>query len=89
MPCANCDGPTVLTNFGLPWSGMFNRRPLFLHAWGKCRRLFEDDSDTNVAEWMVANLDAGVLPDFDMVWDRTRKWEPPGEALESLRTESQ
>jgi len=57
---------------------MFNRRPLFIHVCGRCRRVFEDNSVTDVPRWMVANLDAEVLPDFDMVWDRTRKWEPPG-----------
>jgi hypothetical protein len=75
--CVNCDQPTLLTNFGFPWSGMFNRRPLFSHAFGKCRRLFEDRSVKDVSRWMVANLDADVLPDYDMVWDRTRKWEQP------------
>ena len=78
LPCPNCDGPTVMTNFGLPWRGMFNRYPLFLHVCGECRRLFEDDSVRNVAGWMVMHLDADVLPDFDMVWDRRKKWVPPG-----------
>ena len=77
--CLNCDQPTLLSNFGFPWSGMFNRRPFFIHVCGKCRRLFEDRSVKDVPRWMVANLDADVLPDYDMVWDRTKKWEPPGE----------
>src|SRR5262249_16008634 len=42
--CLNCDQPTLLTSFGFPWSGMFNRRPLFIHVCGGCRRLFEDRS---------------------------------------------
>lgn len=75
--CLNCDQPTILANFGFPWRGMFNRRPLFIHVCGRCRRLFEDNSVTDVPSWMVANLDAEVLPDYDTVWDRTRKWEPP------------
>jgi hypothetical protein len=87
VPCPNCDGPTVMTNFGFPWRGMFNRYPSFLHACGECRRLFEDDSVKDVAGWMVANLDADVLPAYDMVWDRPRKWEPPGERLEILLTD--
>jgi hypothetical protein len=28
--------------------------------------------------WMVANLDADALPDFDMMWDQRKKWVPPG-----------
>ncbi len=79
--CLNCDQPTILTNFGFPWSGMFNRRPFFIHACGRCRRLFEDRSVTEVSRWMVANLDAEVWPDYDMVWDRTRPWEPPRSEL--------
>jgi hypothetical protein len=76
-PCLNCDQPTLLSNFGFPWSGMFNRRPLFIHVCGRCRRLFEDRSVKDVPGWMASNLDAEVLPDYDMVWDRTREWEPP------------
>ena len=77
--CLNCDQPTLLSNFGFPWSGMFNRRPSFIHTCGRCRRLFGDRSVKDMPRWMVANLDADVLPDYDMVWDRTKKWEPPGE----------
>lgn len=75
--CLNCDQPTLLTNFGFPWSGMFNRRPFFIHACGRCRRLFEDRSVRDVPRWMVANLDAEVWPDFDMVWGNRVKWKPP------------
>lgn len=79
--CLNCDQPTILTNFGFPFSGMFNRCPRFLHVCGKCWRMFEDNSVTDVPRWMVANLDAQVWPDYDMVWDRKRKWEPPGDQV--------
>jgi hypothetical protein len=75
--CMNCDQPTLLVNFGFPWSGMLNRRPFFIHVCGRCRRLFEDRSVKDVPGWMASNLDAEVLPDYDMVWDRTREWEPP------------
>jgi len=75
--CLNCDQPTLLTNFGFPWSGMFNRRPFFIHVCGKCRRLFEDRSVKDVPRWMVANLDAEVWPGFDMVWGNQVKWKPP------------
>jgi hypothetical protein len=76
-PCLNCDQPTLLTNFGFPWSGMFNRRPFFIRVCGRCRRLFEDGSVKDVAGWTVANLDAEVWPDFIIMWDRPVTWEPP------------
>jgi hypothetical protein len=75
--CLNCDQPTLLSNFGFPWSEMFNRSPLFIYTCGKCRRLFEDRSIADVGRWIVNNLEAEVWPDYDMVWDRTREWEPP------------
>ena len=75
MVCLNCDQPTILVNLGFPWCGMFNRRPNFVHACGACRRSFRDESVKDVGRWMVANLDAEVLPDFDMLWDRRVKWE--------------
>jgi hypothetical protein len=77
MVCPNCDQPTLLSNFGLPWSGMFNRRTLFVYACWRCRRSFEDDSVGGVGKWVVNKLEAEVWPDYDMVWDRTRPWEPP------------
>jgi hypothetical protein len=76
-PCLNCDLPIPLTSFGFPWCRMLNRRPLFVHTCGKCQRLFEDRSVGDVGKWIVKNLEAEVWPDYDMVWDRTRKWEPP------------
>jgi hypothetical protein len=74
MLCLNCDQPALLTNFGFVWCGMFNRCPKFIHVCGKCRRSFEDTSVRDVRKWMVASLDAEVLPDHDMVWDRAVKW---------------
>ena len=56
---------------------MFNRYPRFNHICRECGRMFEDESVRDVPTWMVMNLDAEVLPDFDMVWDRLKKWEPP------------
>ncbi len=70
MPCLNCDQPTVLTNFGVPWTGLFNRTPRFLHVCGTCRRSFRDESVNDVGGWMAANLDAEARPDAEMVWDR-------------------
>jgi hypothetical protein len=75
--CLNCDRATILTNFGFPWCGMFNRRPLFVHACGRCRRMFEDKTVRDVPRWMVANLDATVWPAYDMVWGKRVPWKPP------------
>ena len=71
--CPNCDQPTVLSNFGFPWVGMFNRYPRILYVCRECLRLFKDDSVTDVWQWMGANLDAKVRPDYDMIWDRPKK----------------
>ena len=62
--------PTILVNFGLPWTGMFNRSPKFIHVCGTCRRSFKDESVKDVAGWMERNLDAELQPGFEMVWDR-------------------
>src|SRR5262249_46066628 len=75
--CLNCDQPTTLVNFGFPWSGMFNRGTLFVHGCGRCRRLFEDNTVRDVPGWAAAKLGAEVVPDYEMVWDRTREWKPP------------
>jgi len=68
--CMNCDKPTILVNFGYPWTGMLNRNPRFLHVCLECRSLFEDFSVRDVLRWMAVNLDAEVQPDCIMVWDR-------------------
>ncbi len=70
--CLNCDEPTLLVNFGNPQTSMFNRSPRFHHVCGRCQRLFEDHSIREVPKWMMANLDAEVLPDFDMFWGKGR-----------------
>ena len=70
IPCQNCDRPTALINFGYPFVGMFNRYPRFVHACARCRRSFLDNSVRNVRAWLMANLDAGVRPGFEMIWDR-------------------
>jgi hypothetical protein len=38
--------------------------------------LFRDDSVKDVGARIVANLEAEVVPDFVIVWDRRPKWEP-------------
>ncbi len=67
--CLNCDGGTVLVNFGVPWSGMLSRTARFEHVCGKCLRVFRDET-VDVKEWMAVNLDADVQPGFEMVWGR-------------------
>jgi hypothetical protein len=83
LPCPNCDGPTVLTNFGYPFVGMFNRYPRFVHACARCRRSFKDNSVTDVRAWLLANLDAEVRPEFEMFWNR-RKLFKPAEVLRPI-----
>jgi len=73
--CLNCDKPTILTNFGNPQCSMFNRSPRFIHVCGICRRSFRDELVKNVEEWMTANLDAEVLPEFKVFWGRRTKRE--------------
>jgi len=46
-----------------------------------CRRVFEDGSVKDVPRWMVTHLDAEVLPDYDVVWDRTKQWKSPGDQV--------
>ena len=70
LTCLNCDTPTLLVNFGYPWTGLFNRSPRFTHTCGTCRRSFADDTVTDVAGWLATNLDPEVRPGYDMVWDR-------------------
>jgi hypothetical protein len=79
MLCLNCDQPTIMTNFGLPQSSMFNREARFIHTCQNCRRLFEDNSIDRwkVGQWMVTKLDAEVWPDFDIFWGKLSKWGPP------------
>lgn len=67
--CQNCDTPTLLVNFGLPWTGMLSRTPRFEHVCGKCLRVFRDET-VDVKAWMAANLDDEVMPGFEMVWRR-------------------
>jgi len=71
--CLNCDQPTILNNFGQPWTGMLNRTAKFIHVCSKCRRTFRDDSIKDVPGWVALNLEAEVWPDCEMVWDRRVK----------------
>ncbi len=76
MVCLNCDQPCLLTNFGYPWTGFLSRSSRFIHVCGACRRSFRDESFRDVGKWMVENLDAEVLPDFDLFWHHRRaKWK--------------
>lgn len=70
LMCLNCDQPTILTNFGYPWTGLLNRSAKFIHVCGACRRSFRDESVKDVPAWMAANLEVEARPDSEMVWDR-------------------
>jgi hypothetical protein len=70
IPCRNCDRPTILVNFGEPWTGLFQRSPRFIYVCRACHRLFRDESVGDVGAWITANLDAEVRPNFIMAWDR-------------------
>ena len=73
--CLNCDGETILTNFGLRQVGFFNRSPVFVSICGECHRRFRDDSISNVRAWILANLDEAVRPDFELMWGKRVKRE--------------
>jgi hypothetical protein len=70
MSCWNCDWPTMLVNFGEPWTGLLQRSPMFVYICHKCHRSFRDDSVKDVAAWIATNLDPEVRPEFVMNWDR-------------------
>jgi hypothetical protein len=74
-PCQNCDEPTMLVNFGDPWTGMLRRSPTFIHVCCACRRAFLDDSIRDVGAWMDLHLDEEVRPDFIMIWQKQRRLE--------------
>ena len=73
--CLNCDKPTILTNFGLRPVGLCNRAANFVSVCGACQRSFLDETVKDVGAWIVANLDAELRPDSEMIWDRRVKWE--------------
>lgn len=70
LPCRNCNQPTILVNFGEPWTALFRRSPKFIYICRVCRRSSVDESVKDVGAWIAANLDAEVRPDFVMEWDR-------------------
>jgi hypothetical protein len=76
MPCQNCDRPTLLTNFGYRRTGMLGREPIFVRICGPCWRSFRDHSVRDVSGWMLANLDAEVVPDYMMIWNRRELLKP-------------
>ena len=71
--CLNCDGATLLVNFGLRPVGMFNRSPNFVSVCSKCCRSFTDESVKDVGAWIVKNLDVEVRPDAEMIWGKRVK----------------
>ena len=82
--CLNCDQPTLLVNFGYPWTGMLNRTPKFVFVCPTCRRSFKDESVKDVPGWMAANLDAEARPDAEMVWNRRVK-QKMGDGIANTR----
>jgi len=48
LTCLNCEQPTILTNFGEPWTGLLHRSAKFVHVCEKCRRSFRDESVKDV-----------------------------------------
>lgn len=73
--CLNCDQPTLLVNFGLRPTGLFNRSPNVTTVCGLCQRWFTDETVTDVKAWIVANLDSEARPDAAMRWGKRVKWE--------------
>jgi hypothetical protein len=70
IPCRNCDRPTILVNFGEPWTALFRRSPWFICVCSACRRSFRDESVKDVGAWIAANLDSQFRPGFVMNWNR-------------------
>lgn len=68
--CLNCSGETILFNFGYRQVGVFNRSPNFVSVCPHCRRSFVDDSITDVAGWMAANLKTDFCPVGEVVWGK-------------------
>lgn len=68
--CLNCSGETILVNFGFRQVGVFNHSPNFVSVCPNCRRSFVDDSITDVAEWMAANLETDFFPVGEVVWGK-------------------
>ena len=71
--CQNCEGETLLVNFGLRQVGMFNRSPNFVHVCVPCRRTFVDDSVNDVGGWIRENIDAELWPNAEIVWGKRVK----------------
>lgn len=67
--CLNCSRETILVNFGLRQVGMFNRCGFAESVCGECRRSFRDSVE-DAPGWMGANLDEGVQPGYEMIWDK-------------------
>ena len=69
---ANIDGKRTLShdervNFGFRQVGIFNRAGFVEHVCGTCHRSVRDET-VDLKAWMAVNLDAEVLPAFEMMW---------------------
>ena len=80
-PCLNYDGPTILTGCGRVECGMFNWRHVLRHACLGCRRQFEENIPSDLGRWLVAHLDRPLLPDFQVIWGKPVKWQPPSDQV--------
>lgn len=68
--CLNCSGASILVNFGFRQVGVFNRSPNFVSVCPQCRRSFVDESITDVAGWIAANLETDFCPVGKVVWGK-------------------
>ncbi len=68
--CLNCSRETILVNFGYRQVGVFNRSTNFVSVCPQCRRSFVDESITDVAWWITANLKTDFCPVGEVVWGK-------------------
>lgn len=84
--CRNCGQATLVTRFGYFPSCFYKREPRFIRICLLCRRSFAGDLPTNMAEWMMTNLDQPLLPTYDLMFLKpvkyTLPWTPEGQAHE-------
>lgn len=71
--CQNCDTPTLLVNFGYPQVSMLNRAARFICVCPTCRRSFLDQTAKQTNDWLIANLDEHLQPQFIVIWGRRRR----------------
>jgi hypothetical protein len=75
--CPNCDKPRILIGFGYFVCGFYKRGPMVVRICPLCRSSFEDHSPWGGPEWMLANLDAPLLPSADIMFGHPVKYTLP------------